>query len=122
RTARSGIVYAGWGMVLAVAATFFSPDIHGITNILLMVTALSVGSAVAWYSGRTVAMTNMPQMIAIYNGMGGGAAAAIAAVELLRPAANFSWTALFLAIVGAFIGMLSFSGSLIAYAKLQGII
>ena len=64
-------------------------------------------------------MTDMPQMIALYNGMGGGAAGAIAAVELLKgefPSSTF----LTLAIAGALIGSVSFSGSLVAFAKLQG--
>ena len=65
-------------------------------------------------------MTAMPQMVALYNGMGGGAAAAIAAVELLRPSAVHQTMPLVLAIVGALIGAISLSGSLIAWAKLDG--
>jgi NAD(P) transhydrogenase subunit beta len=68
-----------------------------------------------------VAMTDMPQMIALYNGMGGGAAGAIAAVELLKGDFH-SQTFLTLAVLGALIGSVSFSGSLIAFAKLQGLI
>jgi NAD(P) transhydrogenase subunit beta len=64
-------------------------------------------------------MTDMPQMIALYNGMGGGAAAAIAAVELYR-GSEHSITHLTMATIGGFIGSVSFSGSLIAFAKLQG--
>jgi NAD(P) transhydrogenase subunit beta len=63
----------------------------------------------------------MPQMIALYNGMGGGAAAAIAAVELYR-GSEHSVTHLAIATIGGFIGAVSFSGSLIAFAKLQGLI
>ena len=55
-------------------------------NFPLMLAAIAVGGGLAWWSGRIVAMTDMPQMIALYNGMGGGAAAAIAAVELFRMA------------------------------------
>ena len=54
------------------------------TNYPLIIVAIAIGGAIAWVSGRRVAMTDMPQMIALYNGMGGGAAAAIAAVELYR--------------------------------------
>jgi NAD(P) transhydrogenase subunit beta len=53
-------------------------------NLTLVVAAIVIGGSVAWVSGKRVAMTDMPQMIALYNGMGGGAAAAIAAVELYR--------------------------------------
>ena len=66
-------------------------------------------------------MTNMPQMIALYNGMGGGAAAAIAAVELLG-GREHEISIVTLAVLGALIGSVSFSGSLIAFGKLQGLI
>jgi len=126
-TARSGILWAGAGMLVATLVTFLYP---GMTNYIWIITAIVLGSLIAWWSGRRVAMTDMPQMIALYNGMGGGAAAAIAAVELYRAAmANVAGTAvghssmvLSLAVVGGIIGAISFSGSLIAWAKLQGVI
>src|SRR5579883_2475309 len=80
-TARSGILWAGAGMLVATLATFFYP---GMGNYPLMLVAMAIGAVVAWVSGQRVAMTAMPQMIALYNGMGGGAAASIAAVELYR--------------------------------------
>jgi NAD(P) transhydrogenase subunit beta len=117
-TARSGILWAGAGMVVATAATFFFP---GMGNFPLIGIAIAIGGAIAWISGRRVAMTDMPQMIALYNGMGGGAAAAIAAVELYRgEQATTSGAAL--AVLGGIIGAVSFSGSLIAFGKLQGLI
>jgi NAD(P) transhydrogenase subunit beta len=61
----------------------------------------------------------MPQMVALYNGMGGGAAAAIAAVELLR-ATDHALVPLLVTVIGALIGSISLSGSLIAWAKLDG--
>ncbi|KRE90962.1 NAD(P) transhydrogenase subunit beta [Frateuria sp. Soil773] len=133
RTARGGIVWAGYGMLLAVAATLFLPGMH---NRGLILAAVLIGVAAAWWSGRRVAMTAMPQMVALYNGMGGGAAAAIGAVELIGYAGativlldggRFTAGAeapgaaqLALAVLGALIGAVSFSGSLIAFAKLQG--
>jgi H+-translocating NAD(P) transhydrogenase subunit beta len=90
-------------------------------NYVLMTTAIFVGGVAAFWSGKKVAMTDMPQMIALYNGMGGGAAGAIAAVELLKGDFH-SQTFLTLAVLGALIGSVSFSGSLIAFAKLQGLI
>ncbi|MBA2077501.1 MAG: NAD(P) transhydrogenase subunit beta [Rhodanobacter sp. 68-29] len=148
RTARGGIVWAGVGMLLAVLATFALPDMH---NRGLILAAVLIGVAAAWWSGRRVAMTAMPQMVALYNGMGGGAAAGIGAVELvahvrralpgipdtspLRPEAwaidavhqaqagapePLSAVALALGVLGALIGAVSFSGSLVAFAKLQG--
>lgn len=126
-TAHRGIVWAGIAMVVASLATFGSPQISlniGSTNLQLMLVALIVGSAVAYITAKRVAMTDMPQMIAMYNGMGGGAAAAIAAVELVQlshGAESHGLTIQILAVLGAVIGAISFSGSAIAFAKLQGI-
>ncbi|MAT64450.1 MAG: NAD(P) transhydrogenase subunit beta [Gammaproteobacteria bacterium] len=117
KTARGGIVWAGAGMVVATFATFFMPDMG---NYGLMILAILIGGGAAWYTGKKVAMTDMPQMIAIYNGMGGGAAAAIAAVELLKGHFDNS-TFQVLAVAGALIGSVAFSGSMIAFAKLQGL-
>jgi NAD(P) transhydrogenase subunit beta len=116
-SARKGIVWAGVGMVLATVVTFLTP---GMNNFALMVIAIALGGAVAWVSGKKVAMTDMPQMVAIYNGMGGGAAAAIAAVEFARGEMHGTVVTL-LATLGALIGAVSFSGSVVAWAKLQGV-
>jgi H+-translocating NAD(P) transhydrogenase subunit beta len=125
-TARSGIVVAGWGMVVAVVASFlYTLDVneaakpHLNTNIILAAIALGVGLGWAWWSGKKVAMTAMPQMVALYNGMGGGAAAAIAAIELFGYKTHGS-IVLTLAVLGGLIGSMSLSGSLIAWAKLDG--
>ncbi len=119
-TARSGVVWAGWAMVAATVITFFHPLVHG--NYIGIILAIAAGGYVAWKSAVKVAMTDMPQMIAIYNGMGGGAAACIAAIELLRAGGDASHGAgmLALAVVGALIGGVSFSGSIVAWAKLDG--
>jgi NAD(P) transhydrogenase subunit beta len=119
-TARSGIRWAGAGMVIATVATFLLP---GLGNLALIVTALVIGVALAWISGKKVAITDMPQMVALYNGMGGGSAAAIGAVELLRFSAEGhapSMVTLVLGVVGALIGAVSLAGSVIAWAKLDG--
>ncbi len=117
-SARQGIVVAGYGMLAAVSGTFLIP---GLKNLVLMLVALAVGGAAAWLSGKKVKMTDMPQMVAIYNGMGGGAAAAIAAIEFARGDAHSPATTV-LAVVGALIGAISFTGSCVAWAKLQGVL
>ena len=117
-TARSGITWAGAGMLVATAVTFAYP---GMSNYEWIIPAILVGGGFAWWSGKRVAITDMPQMIALYNGMGGGAAAAIAAVELYRGEMD-SYAASVLAVVGGIIGAISFSGSAIAFGKLQGLI
>jgi len=116
-TARDGIVWAGVGMLVATLITFATPGLH---NFGWMISAIVIGGGLAWYTGKKVAMTDMPQMIAIYNGMGGGAAAAIAAVELMG-GEFYSRTFQVLAVIGAMIGSIAFSGSMVAFAKLQGL-
>jgi H+-translocating NAD(P) transhydrogenase subunit beta len=127
-TAPSGIAVAGIGMLAAVLASFlyaFSVEAgakpHLLTNVGLGVVALVIGGGTAWWVGRKVAMTAMPQMVAIYNGMGGGAAGAIAAVELFGDKAHGA-TQLAVTLLGALIGAVSLSGSLIAWAKLDGVL
>ncbi len=120
KTARSGIQWAGVGMVLATIATFFLPDLH---NLPLIAIAIVLGVVVNWVWGKKVAITDMPQMVALFNGMGGGSAAAIGAVELLKFSAEGkspNMVTLALAVVGALIGAVSLTGSIIAWAKLDG--
>jgi len=149
-TARRGIHWAGIGMVLATLVTFLAPELYdnpqAVTNYILIIIAIAIGGGYAYATGKKVAMTDMPQMIAMYNGMGGGAAATIAAVELLKAqgeiaAAQESFVGsvinevdpslltvsgvmgvdvTILAILGAIIGTIAFSGSVIAWAKLDG--
>jgi NAD(P) transhydrogenase subunit beta len=126
-TARSGIVVGGVAMLVATLASFLyvfgvneAAQPHLSTNVILAALALTIGTGWAWWSGKKVAMTAMPQMVALYNGMGGGAAAAIAGVELLRTSAEHHTVGLIVTILGALIGSVSLSGSLIAWAKLDG--
>src|ERR1700732_1636080 len=119
-TAVSGVRWAGVGMLLTTVITLAFMGASSL-NLMLVIAAIAIGSIVAWVSGKRVAMTDMPQMIALYNGMGGGAAAAIAAVELYS-GNEHNLVHLAIAAVGGFIGTVSFSGSLIAFAKLQGLI
>jgi NAD(P) transhydrogenase subunit beta len=127
-TASSGIFVAGLGMLVAVLASFlYVFDVSAAArpylavNIGLALIALVVGGSTAWWSGKRIAMTSMPQMVALYNGMGGGAAGAIAAVELFGNKAQ-GVTQLVVTLIGALIGAVSLSGSLIAWAKLDGVI
>src|SRR5579862_8747292 len=119
-TAVSGVRWAGVGMVLATIVTLAFMGAASL-NLMLVIIAIAIGTVIAWVSGKRVAMTDMPQMIALYNGMGGGAAAAIAAVELYRGEAQ-GYATTTLAVAGGLIGAVSFSGSLIAFGKLQGLI
>jgi H+-translocating NAD(P) transhydrogenase subunit beta len=113
-TARRGIVYAGVAMLIAVVVTFLSP---GLSNFAWIALGVVLGGAAGWYWARVVKMTAMPQMVAVFNGMGGGAAAAIAGVELLT---SLRGATAYLSTAGAVIGSISISGSVIAFLKLQG--
>lgn len=124
-TATRGIRLAGIGMVLAVLASFLyatgvNPEArpHLAVNAGLVALALLLGVGWAWRKGRTIPITAMPQMVALYNGMGGGAAAAIAAVELLGHPHDPA--SLVVTVLGGLIGAISLSGSIIAWAKLDG--
>ena len=112
-TARTGIIWAGIGMVIATVVTFLLPDISGIGKNLLIIVGVAIGSIVAWISGKRVQMTDMPQMVALYNGMGGGSAACIGAVSLFQAASGsyLSTPALALGILGSLIGAVSFSAN-----------
>ncbi len=114
-TARRGIVYAGVAMLVAVVVTFF---ISGLSNFALIAIGVIVGGGAGFYWARVVKMTAMPQMVAVFNGMGGGAAGAIAAVELLASLTSGATTGL--SVAGAVIGSTSIAGSVIAFLKLQG--
>ena len=114
-TARRGIVYAGGAMLAAVVVTFFSP---GLSNFLLIAVGVIAGGGIGYYWARVVQMTAMPQMVAVFNGMGGGAAAAIAGVVLLSSLSNPADAGL--SVAGAVIGSISIAGSVIAFLKLQG--
>jgi len=127
-TAPSGIFVAGIGMLVAILASFlyvFDIDVAAkpflMTNVGLGIVALVAGGGIAWWGGKKVPMTAMPQMVALYNGMGGGAAGAIAAVELFGTKTP-AITELVVTLLGALIGAISLSGSLIAWAKLEGVI
>jgi proton-translocating NAD(P)+ transhydrogenase subunit beta len=118
-TARSGNVVAAVGMGIAILFTFLDPDID---SYWLIVMGMAVGTVIGVASARLVKMTAMPQMVALFNGVGGGAAALIATAEFHRLAPDSGhvlpeWMGAML--FSALIGSISFSGSLVAFAKLQ---
>jgi proton-translocating NAD(P)+ transhydrogenase subunit beta len=121
-TARSGNVVAAVGMTIAVVVTLFSPEIDSYG---LIAAGILVGAVIGVASARLVRMTAMPQMVALFNGVGGGAAALIAVSEFhrLAPAAGrLDGEPLVGIMFSALIGSISFSGSLIAFGKLQEIL
>jgi len=121
RTAVRGNLIAAVGMALAVVATLLAP---GVGNWLLIAIGIAIGTAIGVPAARNVKMTAMPQMVALFNGVGGGAVALIAWVEF-RDSAGFVDSPLYVVIAtlfAAIVGSVSFWGSNIAFAKLQEIL
>jgi NAD(P) transhydrogenase subunit beta len=117
-TARRGNQIAALGMAVAVVATLFMP---GMENHLLIIVGLAIGAAAAVFPARTVKMTAMPQMVAIFNGMGGATAALISLVEFQHKL-DIGRGEVISIVLGLIIGCISFAGSMVAFAKLQGLI
>jgi len=117
RKARHGIWLAGFGMLLATASMFFHPGLSA--NHLLIVVAVLAGGTLSMVHARRVDMTRMPQMIALYNGLGGLAAAGISILVLLH-VSNYGPAEKALAMVSALIGSVTFAGSLFAFFRLNG--
>jgi NAD(P) transhydrogenase subunit beta len=119
RTARRGNVLAAIGMLIAVVATLLDPEIE---NFGLIILGIALGTAVGVVSARAVKMTAMPQMVALFNGVGGGAVAAVALSEyhdLIPAPGEIPLETLLPTLLACVIGAISFAGSLIAFAKLQ---
>ncbi|HET6745790.1 MAG TPA: NAD(P)(+) transhydrogenase (Re/Si-specific) subunit beta, partial [Candidatus Limnocylindria bacterium] len=126
-TARRGNQLGAAGMALVILWTVFSVD-NMLANAwwILLVGGL-IGSVIGVLGARRVAMTAMPQMVAIFNGAGGGAAALVAVAEFLRdtgehPGELLSLPFMIATLLGAVIGSVSLTGSVIAFGKLQGIV
>ena len=136
KTARQGNLVAAAGMTLGLAV-LCRPDgsniwLHG-GNYVLIIIGILVGLAIGAFGAYSVKMTSMPQMVALFNGLGGGAAALVASLEFLKDAqpavagaagvtveTNPALAIVIPMLFATLIGSLSFSGSIIAYLKLEG--
>jgi len=113
KSARNGNLIGAAGAAIAVVTVLVSADLH---HLPLILGAIAVGAAVAVPTSRRVPMTAMPQLVALFNGVGGGAAAIVAFLELKWTGGGFALVAsLFTVIVGS----VSFSGSVVTFLKLQ---
>jgi H+-translocating NAD(P) transhydrogenase subunit beta len=135
RTARSGNLVAGVGMGLALLGTFLLPNMGHFCAILI---AIVIGTIPGWLLAKRVKMTAMPQMVSLFNGMGGACALFISLGEWLKdvPTITFGlgqWVRIemltqggsgqaFPKLLGIVLGSVSFTGSLVAFGKLQGLI
>lgn len=121
RTAVRGNIIAGVGMAIAIVATLLTP---GTSNWLLIALGLVLGTVVGIPSAKQVKMTAMPQLVALFNGVGGGAVALVAWVEF-RDSHGYSTVAGYVTVTSLFaaiVGSVSFWGSLIAFGKLQEVL
>jgi H+-translocating NAD(P) transhydrogenase subunit beta len=116
RTAVRGNQVAAVGMAVAVVATLLQP---GVGDWVLIVVGVAIGTAIGIPSARSVKMTAMPQMVALFNGVGGGAVALISFVEFREAGGDLELEALIPILFAAIIGSISFWGSNIAFLKLQ---
>jgi NAD(P) transhydrogenase subunit beta len=119
--ARRGNMVAAFGMLVAIVATFFNHvGGHSLRHVWLIVLAMAIGVIVAVPTARFVKMTAMPQLVAIFNGVGGGAAALVSITEFIHIKSNHPATYVILEVLlGVLIGTVSFAGSAVAFAKLQ---
>jgi NAD(P) transhydrogenase subunit beta len=118
KTARFGNLLAMLGMLVAVVVTLLDKQILDFTFIII---GLVVGSFIGALFAKTVKMTALPQMVALFNSFGGGASALVAFAQYLRFPQNQGLVLILTIIISLFIGIITFSGSLVAFAKLQGI-
>jgi len=125
-TGRSGNQLSAAGMVVAVGATFIylltrEGGLSGPAIVIILVGFL-IGGGAGLYAARTVKMTAMPQLVSLFNAVGGGAAALVAIDDFIRLNSNAPVDTTVFVVLGALIGSVTFSGSLIAGGKLQGLI
>jgi NAD(P) transhydrogenase subunit beta len=121
-TARRGNIIAAVGMFLAIIATLIN---NSVINYQVILVGVIIGSIIGAITAQKVAMTEMPQMVGIFNGLGGAASALIAVGEfwrLLDAGGAIPFDATLVAILGIFIGGVTLTGSLLAFAKLQGLV
>ena len=118
KTARNGNFTAAAGMVIALAATV--PQLHFTTaGAIIVLVGVVIGATVGTVGARQVKMTAIPQMVALFNGVGGGAAALVAVAELLKFGSHPPFSEAFPSVFSIVIGSISFAGSMVAFAKLQ---
>jgi len=119
--ARQGNQTAAVGMVIALLATL--PLLHFTTGgLTVTVLGIVIGAPLGAVSARRVKMTAMPQMVAAFNGVGGGAAALVAVSELLSQTSHPAFAIAFPSVLSIVIGGVSFAGSVMAFSKLQALI
>ena len=119
KTARRGNLIGAFGATVATVIVFFDPAIENGHNTLLIIGAIAFGVLVGVPAARKIQMTQMPQLVALFNGVGGGAAALVAIVEYLNLGDSASFGEVLATVFTVLVGSVSFSGSIITFLKLQ---
>ncbi len=117
-TARKGNGYAAVGMAFGIIATLLDPRIEGGGNVVWIVGGMILGAIIGWLAAKKIKMTAMPQMVSVFNGLGGACAAVLATVEMTTMGLDMG--AEVIALAALLIGSVSFTGSMLAYLKLDG--
>jgi NAD(P) transhydrogenase subunit beta len=117
KTARRGNLLGALGATIAIILVFF--ELEEIENLWWIIGAIAFGLAVGVPAARKVQMTNMPQLVALFNGVGGGAAALVAIVEYLKHSEDMTVAFLIFTVFTVIVGCVSFSGSIVTFLKLQ---
>ncbi len=122
KTARKGNLIGAFGMTIAILGTIFLFDTEHtsrtVLKLVMIFGAIAIGTAIGWWKAKSVEMTKMPELVSMFNGMGGACAALIGLTEFQHNIGNPA--ALSFIVAGMVIGTISFSGSIIAYLKLEG--
>lgn len=122
-TARRGNRLAAFGMGLAILATLLTPNAQGNGNFIWILGGIAVGALIGWRAARKVEMTAMPQLVSIFNGLGGACAVVLGGLELHRVATGMqqaTGSEMAILLLTLFIGGVAFTGSILAYLKLDG--
>ncbi len=119
-SARRGNLLAALGMTLAILGALLQPIAGADNNYLWIAGAMIIGAAVGWYRSARVEMTGMPQLVSLFNGLGGGSAMLLALTEYLKNYQNSTASSLAVIAFTLLVGTISFSGSILAYLKLDG--
>jgi H+-translocating NAD(P) transhydrogenase subunit beta len=117
KTARRGNLLGALGATIAIGLVFF--ELEEIENLWWIIGAIAFGLVVGVPAARKVQMTNMPQLVALFNGVGGGAAALVAIVEYLKHSEDMTVAFLIFTVFTVIVGCVSFSGSIVTFLKLQ---
>lgn len=121
-TAKKGNLIAGFGMGLAIVITIFYPMENESNNYIWIIGGLLLGGTVGWVAAKKIKMTSMPEMVSLFNGLGGACSMLIAAVEFynLPEGTQMMSTEVLTIIFALFVGSIAFTGSIVAWGKLDG--